>query len=203
MSRIRNIASSFTATVLLLLSSSALATTEPMTEDELFDASDLVVDAVVVDAACAGETVEYIWGSETRYVSTVQPTDVIKGEADTAFDYRVTQVQLNEELGCSESAEALPEGWRGRLYLRRVGANFELTDWTGAMLEEDASPLSLPTCSADGETSEAPHEQPDVEFCDCATDGGCSMSRVKPTDTGSAAWLALLGLGLVAARRKK
>jgi len=135
--------------VCLALAPTARAVPPPMTEAEMMDAADLVVDADCVAIVCDGPPVTDAEKITTTYVSTLFPTFSYKGGLPNSIQIRGVEYDyfgMPPVGGWYQGA--VPEGWAGKLYLEQLPDNTYTKVWWNAMEEAPATsnPLPLPSC---------------------------------------------------------
>jgi hypothetical protein len=211
--------------VVLLSAVSAWALPPPMTEAEMMQASDLVVDAECVDIVCEGPPVQDAEKTTTTYVSTLFPSFSYKGGLPNSIRIRGFLYDwIGPEPVGGWHQEPVPVGWIGKLYLVQENDGTYTKVWWNAMEEDTQSsnPQPLPSCEdvqADGGVPS------DAALTDAAgeTDGtagdsdagggpatnrdGCSCRQLGPLARGGRPWsllplLLLFGLGLATKKRR-
>jgi hypothetical protein len=146
--------------------STALAGIE-MTEEEMFEASSLVVRGAITDVSCDGEPTHNGNGMVTPYMATLTVTEVEKGdESMTEVTLPFANVVLDnpdEFLSCGW-APHYRKGHSGLYYLV-TGADTDhhtLVDSAGFRPDDDSSPEDLPSCV----------DEEEVEVTLCEETGG-------------------------------
>jgi MYXO-CTERM domain-containing protein len=161
--------------VCLVFAPEAWALPPPMTETELMDAAELVVDAICVDIVCDGPSVADTEKVTTTYVSTLFPTFSYKGGLPNSIQIRGFDYDYfgPEPVGGWHQGP-VPEGWAGKLYLVQLPDNTYTKVWWNAMEEDPAAsnPVPLPSC-------EAPDPDAGVE-ADAGLDGGIPTDAAAP-----------------------
>ena len=142
----------FSLTLCVFLgSTAALALPAPMSEQELMDASDLVVDAGCVAIECEGPPVEDAEKTTTTYLSTLHPSQSYKGVHPKSIRIRgyTEQWKGMQPVG-GWHQEPVPEGWAGKLYLKHENDDTYTKVWWNGMKENTALslPLPLPDCTS-------------------------------------------------------
>ena len=161
-----------TLTLIALLSclaSTASAGIE-MTEEEMFEASTLVVRGAITHIACDGEPTHNGNATVTSYVATLTVTETEKGD-DTLETVTLpfANVVFDEGLGDFLSCGWTPHYRQGHsgLYYLVTGASTDhhtLVDSAAFRPDDDSSPEELPSC-------EEPEEE--VLTCEEVTCGPC------------------------------
>ena len=198
------------ASALVMTSGVAFAGPEPMTQEELTEAVDVVADIAVADTQCDGDAVQEEWGVTSTYVSQLEVFSVVKGDVEGLLNYRVSSTQYDEaygQPGCSSAEYVLPAGWVGRVYLTELGdGTYSIEHWGGAEKNFEESLIEqVPSCIA---STELPF---DLRFdpTDNADDGdvasaeaqGCSAAGTR---SDVPAWLFALPLALgIGLRRRR
>ncbi len=138
------------ATILCLSAGEARAVPPPKTDEELFEMSDIVVDAECIRISCEGPPVEDAEKVTTTYRSRLQVLQVYKGSPPGEFEIlgqRIDWKGVPPVGGWHQ--EPVPEGFVGKFYLERVRDDEYTKVWWNAIQEDEAAshPESLPSCS--------------------------------------------------------
>lgn len=128
----------------------ARALPPPMSDEEMLQAADLVVDAECVSIVCAGPPVADVNKITTTYISTLFPSFSYKGGIPNSFQIR----GYHEEWFGTEPVggwhqEPVPVGWVGKLYLAVQNDGTYSKVWWNAMVEDQtlSKPQVLPDCA--------------------------------------------------------
>lgn len=160
--------------VCLALAPTARALPPPMSEGELMDAADLVVDANCIAIVCDGPPVADTVKVTTTYVSTLYPTFSYKGGLPNSIQIRGFDYEYfgPEPVGGWHQGP-VPEGWAGKLYLVQLPDNTYTKVWWNAMEPSATSnPLPLPSCVV---------PDPDAGVvADAGLDGGAPTDAAAP-----------------------
>jgi MYXO-CTERM domain-containing protein len=207
------------ALALSAIASTATAGPPPLTEEELFEQAVIVADVRSTALECVGPAEEQGEGIiVSHYLSSLEIVEVIKapeGMDETALDYHEYAYEYPEEWGepsCSDPEVVLPAGWAGRVYLTGSPGNYQVFDFGGAVEDTaESAPSEVPQCELESPEEPPPVEDPPVTPADpedpttpapqdSVEVGGCNMGGSSGTP-----WLTLglVGLGFVAARRRR
>ena len=133
----------------LLLARAAAALPPPMTEQELMDDSDLVIDGVGMSIECEGPPVLEGDMISTYYVTQVFPSETYKGEQMRSVTVRGQYVQWLVAVSGPWFPDAIPVGWSGRLYLAdNEDGTYSEVWWNGTEEDATSAPDPLPDCGA-------------------------------------------------------
>jgi hypothetical protein len=129
--------------ITLLQAQTAFALPPPMSEQEMMDAADLVVDAQCVEIRCEGLPVE----TEEKVTTTYS----YKGGLPNSLRIRGYTEQWTggmQPVG-GWHQEPIPEGWVGKLYLVAETDNTYTKVWWNATEQDPVAsdPLPLPDCT--------------------------------------------------------
>jgi hypothetical protein len=139
------------ASAALLLGQDAAALPPPMTEQELMDASDLVIDGVGVLVECEGPSIVEDNMISTYYVTQVFPSQTYKGVHMRSIHVRGQQVEWIVPVAGPWFPDPIPVGWSGRLHLvQNNDGTYSEVWWNGAEEDETSAPEALPDCGAAG-----------------------------------------------------
>lgn len=170
----------------LLPASQARALPPPMSEDEMMQAADLVVDAEGVEIVCEGPPIADPQKITTTYLSTLFPSFSYKGGLPNSLQIRGFSYEWieTEPVGGWHQVP-VPVGWVGKLYLSRENDGTYMEVWWNAMIEDDqqSHPQRLPSCEevqvdggvSDGGGPSDAEAEPDGTMQDDA--GGASTAR--------------------------
>lgn len=135
----------------LLLTERAVALPAPMSDQELLDASDLVIDGLGAEVECQGPPVTSGNLTYTYYVSRVFPSQTLKGEAMRTVEVVGYLMEYLEPIAGGWSPDPVPVGWSGRLHLvRNDDATYSEVWWNGFTEDTASAPEPLPDCGAGG-----------------------------------------------------
>ncbi len=139
------------ASAAVLLAQGAAALPPPMTEQELMDASDLVIDGVGISIECDGPPIADENMISTFYLTRVFPSQTYKGVAMRSIDVRGQQVEWIVAVAGPWFPDAIPVGWSGRLYLvENSDGTYSEVWWNGVEEDQTSAPEALPDCGAAG-----------------------------------------------------
>lgn len=216
---------SLTASLLAAtVSSSAFAGPPPLSEEELFELADVVVEVESVGIACMGNSVETEWSIQRSYESELQPLELLKGDIsmENVLQYRVTSTEYTDEAGlpgCSSPEYVLPEGWVGTVYLmEQSDGTYAISEWGGADKDMEQSVThAVPSCDVaspsdkdpgdpgdPNDPNDDPTDSDDTEIDDEMTvqPASCTVSSVPASGTTGWMALGLAGAALAIARRR-
>ncbi len=113
--------------------------------------ADLVVDAEVKSIICNGPPVVTAKKTITKYISTLWPSKGYKGSVPKSFTIkgeRYVYVGVPPTGGWHQ--QPVPEGWVGKLYLKRGKDGSYAKVWWNGLIEDTAlsKPKALPTCAS-------------------------------------------------------
>jgi hypothetical protein len=182
----------------------AQAALPPISQAELAQQAELIVDARVAVTAC-GVPIARIVGSqtwtETQYLSTLEVLATIKGTPAAPLRYRGIVQEGNAPVG-AVPPPPLGTGWVGRLYLTDRGDGIYEPTYQGNTPVEDgarSSPAAVAPCqNSDGGAADARVDGGGGGGSDCS----CALGARRPS---SPPLLLLLtgGLALWIRRRRK
>ena len=137
----------------LLTSSSlpALALIPPLKLQELEERSDLIVDGESLSLACDGPLQRRPDSCDVPFVAVFRVDRVekdIKNDS-VAVGSTIAVRSMNVEMkpgyaGGGTSARPVGGGWKGKLYLTKVGAGYQATHWNGLVEASDSRETSWP-----------------------------------------------------------
>ncbi len=135
----------------LLWSAAATALPPPKTAAEMLAMADLVVDAKGITIVCDGKPIDSPQKTVTNYLSTLYPSKSYKGGSPKSFQIRgkVETWKTTPPTG-GWFQGPVPEGWVGKLYLKKESDGTYSKVWWNANTEDKAlsAPKPLPTCAA-------------------------------------------------------
>ena len=135
----------------LLLAQDAAALPPPMTEQELMDASDLVIDGVGMFIECEGPPVAEGDMISTYYVTQVFPSETYKGVEMRSINVRGQAVEWTVPVAGPWFPDPIPVGWSGRLYLvENDDGTYSEVWWNGFEEDQTSAAEVLPDCGAGG-----------------------------------------------------
>lgn len=138
-------------TATLLLAERAVALPAPMSDQELLDASDLVIDGVGAEVECQGPPVTSGNVTYTHYVTRVFPSQTLKGEAMRTVEVAGYHMDFLEPIAGGWSPDPVPVGWSGRLHLvQNDDSTYSEVWWNGFDEDSASAPEPLPDCGAGG-----------------------------------------------------
>jgi len=148
-----NIRNLVLAAAALLLPIHAFALPAPMSEAELMEASELVVDAEVIDVVCVS-TETGPAGSISTYEATLSPLVVYKGApAPLTFGIQF-QIGGGGSGTCGWSEAAHPKGQFGKHHLvTTAGGLYKNVSWNAFQADPTSKEEDLPLCATSSEES--------------------------------------------------
>jgi hypothetical protein len=135
-----------------LATTAALALPSPMTDEQLLEQSDLVVDATAASAACDGPTTDAGDRYVSTYVTAITVETTVKGTAPEATEVVGYEEEYKQaHPGCAGYTPALPEGFSGRLYLRsNTDGTFSATHYNAFKPDDTSDPQAFVDCGGAG-----------------------------------------------------
>jgi MYXO-CTERM domain-containing protein len=128
----------------------AKALPPPMSDAEMLEAADLVVDAECVSIVCDGPPVTDANKITTTYLSTLYPSFSYKGGTPKSIRIRgYDEDWFGTEPVGGWHQEPVPVGWIGKLYLAVQNDGAYGKVWWNAMVEDQtlSKPQTLPDCA--------------------------------------------------------
>ncbi|MBN2576436.1 MAG: hypothetical protein JXP73_17875 [Deltaproteobacteria bacterium] len=122
----------------------------PMSDAEMLEAADLVVDAECVSIVCDGPPVTDANKITTTYLSTLYPSFSYKGGTPKSIRIRgYDEDWFGTEPVGGWHQEPVPVGWIGKLYLAVQNDGAYGKVWWNAMVEDQtlSKPQTLPDCA--------------------------------------------------------
>jgi len=139
---------------LVALTAPAWAVPAPMGPKDLEAAADIVVEAEITSVSCDGEAQRGDGVVISNYRSTARVLKVLKGKPDSTLSVTGESREWTDPdkmpAGYPPHA-ALPQGWRGTLYLKGAQSPYALVYYNGAVEDGATSrPGQLPKCARTG-----------------------------------------------------
>ena len=139
---------------IVALTAHAWAVPAPMGPKELEADADVVVEAEIISATCEGEPQRGDGVVISNYRSTARVLKVLKGKSDATVSVAGESREWTDPDKMPDGYPghaALPQGWRGTLYLKGSQSPYALVYYNGAVEDGATSrPSELPKCARTG-----------------------------------------------------